>query len=231
MASRLQSLTEELICPICLDLFTDPVNLDCGHNFCRYCISQSWENKESKACPECRTVLPNSNMRANWALARMVEKTRKLSLAPVETKRRLHCEEHQEELKLFCETDKKLMCVICRDAREHRHHSTRLSIGRSLIYFSVCLNKIFLTADSLENHITAEFAKMHQSLTVREQRVIRELRQREEEILHRMEKNLREIQSNLASVQQKLRVTETDGKRPESHSLTVKQPSDFIDYL
>ncbi|GCB71544.1 hypothetical protein scyTo_0005977 [Scyliorhinus torazame] len=34
----------------------------------------------------------------------------------------LLCEEHQEALKLFCETDKKLICVICRDSREHREH-------------------------------------------------------------------------------------------------------------
>uniref|UniRef100_A0A4W3JN01 B30.2/SPRY domain-containing protein n=1 Tax=Callorhinchus milii TaxID=7868 RepID=A0A4W3JN01_CALMI len=63
------SLSEDLVCPVCLDLFTDPVTLDCGHNFCRCCISQSWETKESKACPECRTVFANSSMRGNWALA------------------------------------------------------------------------------------------------------------------------------------------------------------------
>ncbi|XP_078286383.1 E3 ubiquitin-protein ligase TRIM39-like [Rhinoraja longicauda] len=34
-----------------------------------------------------------------------------------------HCEEHQEELKLFCETDKKLICVICAAGREHKSHS------------------------------------------------------------------------------------------------------------
>uniref|UniRef100_A0A4W3GVF0 Uncharacterized protein n=1 Tax=Callorhinchus milii TaxID=7868 RepID=A0A4W3GVF0_CALMI len=239
MASQHQTdcLTEELKCSVCLELFTDPVTLDCGHNFCRSCISQSWENRESKACPECRTVFANSNMRGNWALARLAEKARRLNISPVKTERKLHCEEHQEELKLFCETDKKLMCVICRDAREHRHHSfipvaeavqiykvrgTRQSIGRSLIQFSVSLIKIFLTeqADILQNHITAEFAKMHQSLTDREQREIRELRQREEEVLHRMEKNLRQIQSKLDSVQQKLSELQ---KQMEKDALTFLQ--------
>uniref|UniRef100_A0A4W3GTL0 Uncharacterized protein n=1 Tax=Callorhinchus milii TaxID=7868 RepID=A0A4W3GTL0_CALMI len=227
MASQHQTdcLTEELKCSVCLELFTDPVTLDCGHNFCRSCISQSWENRESKACPECRTVFANSNMRGNWALARLAEKARRLNISPVKTERKLHCEEHQEELKLFCETDKKLMCVICRDAREHRHHSfipVAESIGRSLIQFSVSLIKIFLTeqADILQNHITAEFAKMHQSLTDREQREIRELRQREEEVLHRMEKNLRQIQSKLDSVQQKLSELQ---KQMEKDALTFLQ--------
>uniref|UniRef100_A0A4W3JN14 Uncharacterized protein n=1 Tax=Callorhinchus milii TaxID=7868 RepID=A0A4W3JN14_CALMI len=103
MASRQHSLSEDLVCPVCLDLFTDPVTLDCGHNFCRCCISQSWETKESKACPECRT----SRLSGNWALASMAAIARQMSTD--ETERRLYCEEHQQELKLYCETDKKLI--------------------------------------------------------------------------------------------------------------------------
>ncbi|XP_042200815.1 nuclear factor 7, ovary-like isoform X2 [Callorhinchus milii] len=228
MASRQHSLSEDLVCPVCLDLFTDPVTLDCGHNFCRCCISQSWETKESKACPECRTVFANSSMRGNWALARLAEKARRLNIAPVKAERKPRCEEHQEELKLFCETDKKLMCVVCRDAREHRHHSfipvaEAVQIYKDKVNSSLAsltqrkaaaleaegkqkekISQVKEQADSLENHVMAEFAKMHQSLTDREQRVIRELRQREEEVLHRMEKNLQEIRGKLASVEQKL---------------------------
>uniref|UniRef100_A0A4W3GTX7 Nuclear factor 7, brain-like n=1 Tax=Callorhinchus milii TaxID=7868 RepID=A0A4W3GTX7_CALMI len=122
---RHQSLNEELNCPVCLEIFTNPVTLDCGHSFCRSCIccNQSWEKKERNACPECRTVFSKRTMRCNWVLERMVQKVRQLNPAPKETERRPYCEEHQEELKLFCETDKKLMCVVCRDAREHRTHS------------------------------------------------------------------------------------------------------------
>uniref|UniRef100_A0A4W3GBK1 B30.2/SPRY domain-containing protein n=1 Tax=Callorhinchus milii TaxID=7868 RepID=A0A4W3GBK1_CALMI len=51
MASRdqVQRLTEELNCPICLDFFTDPVTLECGHNFCRSCITRSWEKQETNS--------------------------------------------------------------------------------------------------------------------------------------------------------------------------------------
>uniref|UniRef100_A0A4W3JN34 Uncharacterized protein n=1 Tax=Callorhinchus milii TaxID=7868 RepID=A0A4W3JN34_CALMI len=179
-----ENLTDDLNCSVCLDLFTDPVTLECGHNFCRSCISGSWEKKESKACPECRTVFAKSRLSGNWALASMAAIARQMSTD--ETERRLYCEEHQQELKLYCETDKKLICLVCRD-----------------------------------NHITAEFAKMHQSLTDREQRVIRELRQREEEVLRRMEKNLREIQDHLTSVQQKLSVLQ---KQTEKDALTFLPP-------
>eukprot|EP00061_Rhincodon_typus_P016581 g44880.t1 len=65
MASKqqLQRLTEETTCSICLDFFTNPVVLECGHNFCRSCITQVWEKKEINSCPECREVFPERNLR------------------------------------------------------------------------------------------------------------------------------------------------------------------------
>uniref|UniRef100_A0A4W3GFH9 Nuclear factor 7, brain-like n=1 Tax=Callorhinchus milii TaxID=7868 RepID=A0A4W3GFH9_CALMI len=216
MASRHQSLNEELNCPVCLEIFTNPVTLDCGHSFCRSCIccNQSWEKKERNACPECRTVFSKRTMRCNWVLERMVQKVRQLNPAPKETERRPYCEEHQEELKLFCETDKKLMCVVCRDAREHRTHSF-IPVAEAVRIYKSCFSLYC-------NHITAEFAKMHQSLTDREQRVIRELRQREEEVLHRMDKNLREIRGKLNSVQQKISELQ---KQMETDALTFLRKS------
>uniref|UniRef100_A0A4W3GYM7 RING-type E3 ubiquitin transferase n=1 Tax=Callorhinchus milii TaxID=7868 RepID=A0A4W3GYM7_CALMI len=194
MASQHQtgSLTEELICPVCLELFTDPVILDCSHSFCRSCITQCWEKPGPSSCPVCQETLPERNLRTNRALGNLSEKARDLNLDPKDTAIKRCCEKHQEQLKLFCETDKKVICHICRDAQEHRDHSF-LPIDEAVEIYKE-------QADNLQNHIMAEFAKMHQSITDREQREIRELRQREEEILHRMEKNLREIRGKLDSV-------------------------------
>uniref|UniRef100_A0A4W3GAI3 B30.2/SPRY domain-containing protein n=1 Tax=Callorhinchus milii TaxID=7868 RepID=A0A4W3GAI3_CALMI len=77
-------LTEELNCPICLDFFTDPVTLECGHNFCRSCITRSWEKQETNSCPECRQVIAKRNLKVNWALVKIVEKAQELSLASTE---------------------------------------------------------------------------------------------------------------------------------------------------
>ncbi|XP_055486270.1 E3 ubiquitin-protein ligase TRIM39-like [Leucoraja erinacea] len=124
MASKdeVESWTEEVICPICLDFFTDPVSLECGENFCRSCITQSWDREGRNSCPECRKVFTDRTLRVNRALARLSEKARTLSLNRTEEENKLQCEEHQEELKLFCETDKKLICVVCAAGREHRDH-------------------------------------------------------------------------------------------------------------
>ncbi|XP_072108235.1 zinc-binding protein A33-like isoform X2 [Mobula birostris] len=124
MASKRQgeSWTEEVICPICLDFFTDPVILECGHNFCRSCITRCWEREGKNCCPECGEVFADRTLRVNQALANLAEKARNLKLNPKGKESKRHCEEHEEELKLFCETDKTLICLICRDAQEHREH-------------------------------------------------------------------------------------------------------------
>lgn len=31
-------------CPMCLDLLSEPVTLDCGHNCCESCLQQRWED-------------------------------------------------------------------------------------------------------------------------------------------------------------------------------------------
>ncbi|XP_068102623.1 E3 ubiquitin-protein ligase TRIM39-like [Hyperolius riggenbachi] len=57
------SLGEELSCSICLSLYTEPVTLTCGHNFCRNCIVTALETQEESgrmySCPECRAEYPN----------------------------------------------------------------------------------------------------------------------------------------------------------------------------
>ncbi|XP_072254177.1 E3 ubiquitin/ISG15 ligase TRIM25-like [Pyxicephalus adspersus] len=48
-------LRKELECSICLNIYTDPVMLKCGHNYCRECIDRVLNTqKQSFFCPECR---------------------------------------------------------------------------------------------------------------------------------------------------------------------------------
>ena len=41
-------------CPICMDDFTDPKSLPCGHKFCKDCIDQVVKTAKSHLCPTCR---------------------------------------------------------------------------------------------------------------------------------------------------------------------------------
>ncbi|MEE6519489.1 hypothetical protein FKM82_031342 [Ascaphus truei] len=51
-------LREELTCPICLSIYTQPVTLRCGHNFCQGCIGSVLDNQKGSGvytCPDCST--------------------------------------------------------------------------------------------------------------------------------------------------------------------------------
>ncbi|KAG8550950.1 hypothetical protein GDO81_023879 [Engystomops pustulosus] len=52
-------LKKEIICSLCSDVYTDPVMLHCGHNFCSDCI-KSHISKDGRSgifnCPECKQM-------------------------------------------------------------------------------------------------------------------------------------------------------------------------------
>ncbi|XP_059814041.1 nuclear factor 7, ovary-like isoform X3 [Hypanus sabinus] len=230
MASKgpVESLSEEVICPVCLDFFIDPVTLECGHNFCRSCITQYWEREERNSCPECREVFADRTLRVNRALANLAEKFRNLNLNPKGKESKLHCEEHEEELKLFCETDKTLICLICRDAQEHRDHRFKPITEAVKIYKDQLKSSLdSLTkkksdfqekeqqqkekisgvqeqSHSLQSHATSQFAELRQIITEKEQSLLRDLREEEKRILNLMEKNLWEIQENIRIIQEEI---------------------------
>ncbi|XP_073417133.1 E3 ubiquitin/ISG15 ligase TRIM25-like [Dendrobates tinctorius] len=55
--SSFSDLKDELRCPICLCMYTDPVTLRCGHNFCNLCIRHTLDSQASSGihyCPCCR---------------------------------------------------------------------------------------------------------------------------------------------------------------------------------
>ncbi|XP_072891154.1 zinc-binding protein A33-like [Hemitrygon akajei] len=230
MASKgqVESWTEEVICPICLDFFTDPVILECGHNFCRSCINRCWEKEERNSCPECREEIADRTLKVNRALANLSEKARKLNLNPKEKESKLYCEEHEEELKLFCENDKKLLCVICRDTREHREHrflpiKEAVEVYRDRVKSALDsltekkskfeemerqqkekISGVREQSHSVQSHITSQFAELRRIISEKEQHTLRDLREEEERILNPMEKNLREIQENLNSIYEEI---------------------------
>uniref|UniRef100_A0A452IHK3 RING-type domain-containing protein n=1 Tax=Gopherus agassizii TaxID=38772 RepID=A0A452IHK3_9SAUR len=81
-ANPAKTLQEEATCSICLDYFKDPVMIiDCGHNFCRACITQClWGWETNLSCPCCRGSFLQRNLKPNRQLVNVAEVTRQLSL-------------------------------------------------------------------------------------------------------------------------------------------------------
>uniref|UniRef100_A0A8C8RIS7 RING-type domain-containing protein n=1 Tax=Pelusios castaneus TaxID=367368 RepID=A0A8C8RIS7_9SAUR len=69
-AASTQKMQEEATCSICLEHLTEPVTIDCGHNFCRACITQHCEHREPERgtkfpCPQCLALFQKEKLRPN----------------------------------------------------------------------------------------------------------------------------------------------------------------------
>nr|ABX56710.1 TRIMCyp [Macaca mulatta]AGA83492.1 TRIM5-CypA fusion protein TRIMCyp [Macaca mulatta] len=132
MASEiLLNVKEEVTCPICLELLTEPLSLHCGHSFCQACITANHKKsmlyKEGeRSCPVCRISYQPENIQPNRHVANIVEKLREVKLSPEEGQKVDHCARHGEKLLLFCQEDSKVICWLCERSQEHRGHHTFL---------------------------------------------------------------------------------------------------------
>ncbi|XP_017263603.1 E3 ubiquitin-protein ligase TRIM21-like [Kryptolebias marmoratus] len=77
MASAKSLITEEQVCcSICLDVFTKPASIPCGHTFCLDCITTHWAIVNTLfQCPLCKEEFyPKPMLRVNIFIAEMAEK-------------------------------------------------------------------------------------------------------------------------------------------------------------
>uniref|UniRef100_A0A8C4NDT1 RING-type domain-containing protein n=1 Tax=Eptatretus burgeri TaxID=7764 RepID=A0A8C4NDT1_EPTBU len=76
-SSNIGESLDELKCPVCFELYKEPIALPCGHSFCRVCTETSWESREEYigcAYPNCHEVFPqNPKLKKNVTIAELVE--------------------------------------------------------------------------------------------------------------------------------------------------------------
>ncbi|XP_053235401.1 zinc finger protein RFP-like [Podarcis raffonei] len=121
MASVLltRQFLDETSCPICLDYFTDPVILDCGHSFCKACLTMCWkETQRPASCPHCRQVAQRTSFRPNRQLANVVEIAKQFTSQAETT----NCKRHGEPLEFFCNVCVAPTCNVCKRSQEHSEH-------------------------------------------------------------------------------------------------------------
>ncbi|XP_050986877.1 E3 ubiquitin/ISG15 ligase TRIM25-like [Labeo rohita] len=75
---------DEFMCPVCQDLLEDPVTIQCGHSYCKSCITNRWDQEDQMrvySCPQCRqTFSPRPALARNTMLTEVVEKLKKTKL-------------------------------------------------------------------------------------------------------------------------------------------------------
>ncbi|XP_034751209.1 zinc-binding protein A33 [Etheostoma cragini] len=112
---------EDLTCPICCDIFVDPVLLSCSHSFCRSCLKRYWETG-LRECPVCRKRASKAVPATNLALRNVCEALLTARRNSVLVEEKMNCNLHGEKLKLFCLVDKQPICVVCQSSKLHKSH-------------------------------------------------------------------------------------------------------------
>ncbi|XP_063054485.1 E3 ubiquitin-protein ligase TRIM35-like [Engraulis encrasicolus] len=124
---------EDLMCPVCRDIYREPVVLCCSHSVCGVCLRQFWSTKAGRECPLCRKRHPEgAEPLRNLALKNVCESVlsrREGSPSPwspggdlQSMSRAAVCVSHGEQLKLYCVVDREPVCVVCRESQAHKCH-------------------------------------------------------------------------------------------------------------
>ncbi|KAK7895953.1 hypothetical protein WMY93_021278 [Mugilogobius chulae] len=128
MAGKLSLSEVDISCPICYDIFNNPVVLKCSHSFCESCLQQHWaKNRPRRDCPMCRNEIADDPV-PSLTLKNLCESYIQDSEDMEERRGELQCDPgemcpyHGEKYKLFCLVDKEPICIVCHTSRRHKQH-------------------------------------------------------------------------------------------------------------
>ncbi|KAI4897836.1 hypothetical protein NFI96_027482 [Prochilodus magdalenae] len=121
MASRTFS-KEDLSCPVCCEIFKNPVLLHCSHSVCKGCVQKFWEIKGSRECPVCRKKSSMHRPPGNLALKNLCETFSQERSQLASARSESLCSLHSKKLKLFCLNDQQPVCKVCQTSRQHTNH-------------------------------------------------------------------------------------------------------------
>ncbi|XP_060934085.1 zinc-binding protein A33-like [Limanda limanda] len=239
MASRLE---EDLCCPVCRDVFRDPVLLSCSHSFCKDCVKSWWKDKEVKECPLCKRRHSKFEP-PNLALKNLCEnflQERDQSSSPA------LCSLHSEKLRLFCLDHQQPVCLVCRDSEKHTNHRFRpideaaqqhkkqlqetleplkvklQCFERVKVEFEQTAEHIKVQAGLRETQIKEQFKKLHQFLEEEEEARMAALREEEEQKSRVMKEKIESLSRDITTLSDTIRTTEDE--------LTAEDVSFLLNY-
>lgn len=111
---------DEGICPICQEHLKEATSTECGHLFCRGCLTQHVQKalaSDVLCCPLCRKPCPECILGIG-----------------------LVCVSHQKRASSFCEESRCLLCPQCLESPEHKSHS-ELTIENAISHYKERLSR------------------------------------------------------------------------------------------
>ncbi|XP_042741192.1 E3 ubiquitin-protein ligase TRIM63 isoform X2 [Lagopus leucura] len=139
--SPMESLEKQLLCPICLEMFSKPVViLPCQHNLCRKCANDIfqaanpyWQSRGSSIisggrfrCPTCRhEVLLDRHgvygLQRNLLVENIIDIYKQEFSRPLKKGEHPMCKEHEDErINIYCVTCEVPTCSMCKVFGAHK---------------------------------------------------------------------------------------------------------------
>ncbi|XP_062271771.1 nuclear factor 7, ovary-like [Scomber scombrus] len=228
MASRSE---EDFCCPVCHEVFRDPVVLSCSHSFCKDCLKSWWREKPTRECPVCKRRSSKEEPPICLALKNLCE-----SFLQDRDQRASEalCSLHSEKLKLFCLDHQQPVCVVCRDSEKHTNHRFRpideaarqhkkeleetlkplkekLKVCEKVkVKFDQTAKHIKVQAQHTERQIKEQFKKLHQFLEEEEEARMAALREEEEQKSQMMKEKMEALSREIAALSHTVRATEEE---------------------
>ncbi|XP_008852333.1 E3 ubiquitin-protein ligase TRIM21 [Nannospalax galili] len=221
----LTKLWEDVTCSVCLDPMVEPMSIECGHSFCKECISQVGKDGGS-SCPECRQHFLLRNLRPNRHIANMVENLRHTAQDVKKGTQEDQCVVHGQKLHLFCEEDGQALCWVCTQSGKHRDHTKvpieeaarvyqeklhmalgKLRKGQELaekLEVDLAMKRMDWkrNVDTLKSRIHAEFMQQSVLLAKEEQRQLQNLEKDEREHLRILGEKEAELAQKIQALQE-----------------------------
>ncbi|XP_029899970.1 nuclear factor 7, ovary-like [Myripristis murdjan] len=225
---------EDLCCPVCHDVFKDPVVLSCSHSFCKACLQSWWTEKPTKDCPVCQRRSSRSDPPCNLVLKNLCEAFLLQRDQRASAGSELLCSLHSEKLRLFCLDHQQPVCLVCRDSKKHTDHKFRpidevaqdhreelqkslKPLQEKLELFNEVkgncdqtVEHIKVQARRTERQIKEEFKKLHQFLQEEEEARIGALREEEEQKSRTMKEKTEALSREIAALSDTIRAIEKE---------------------
>ena len=236
LPSALKELKQQLTCPVCLDIYTNPKSLPCLHSFCQHCLEGLLVNPQGNKylikCPTCRTSteLLEPTGPAAFPVAFHINNLKEI-YSLMKQEKAMNCSKHNDPLIIFCETCEEVICGYCTIDDHKNHDCTPIkdSYDQHRQVLEISLNPVKEIMDDIVNVLT--------TLTEREDEVKKQGDMVKQEIHVMVEKMIEKLQQSErqltraveTATDSKLQVLSAQKKSAEMSLSQLKDCKEFVE--
>ncbi|XP_066541105.1 tripartite motif containing 35-30 isoform X2 [Hoplias malabaricus] len=237
MASRPSLTEDDFSCPVCCDIFRDPILLACSHSMCKGCVRNFWDQRGALECPICRTVSSNSEPPTNIVLRNMCEAVLKEKNRRFSVEMEGLCGLHREALTVFSHLEQRPICATCKNSSLHSKHSfcsireashnlkDELHMKLKPLHEKLRICEDFkqsylktgeyIKAQHTEALIKKEFEKLHHFLWDEEAVRVAALRKEEEQRSQTVKKKIEKMETQISYILDTIKAIEKEIERED----------------